>query len=220
MSAAMVSSTSAVSSRVRATSRVARVAQRGELAGGGHGAVDQLGRAGTSDDSKAPMARWPRRRRGERGAARPRAGAPRAWSRRAQIALVAGDGGARRLGPDEEVGGLAVPSLRGQGARDVHEGVGEDGELTEAGRPGRRARRGLAQRGGQRLAALVELAERDRLGGSAAAEGARGVPTSTSASSMPANASGSSSGRSIALAQALPRTSRCPARFPLSTVDT
>ena len=71
---------------------------------------------------------------------------------------------------------LAVPSLRGQCARDVHERVGEDGELTEAGRPGRRARRELAKRGGQRLAALVELAERDRLGGSAVAEGARGFP--------------------------------------------
>ena len=71
---------------------------------------------------------------------------------------------------------LAVAALRGQRARDVHERVGQDGELTEAGRPGRRARRRLAKRGGQRLAGLVEMAARDRLGGSAAGERARGLP--------------------------------------------
>ena len=71
---------------------------------------------------------------------------------------------------------LPVPSLRGQCARNVHEGVGESGELTKAVRPGRRARRRLTKRGGQRLASLIEVAERDRLGASVVGEGARGLP--------------------------------------------
>ena len=94
---------------------------------------------------------------------------------RLEIVLVARDGCARRLGPDQQVGVRAVAALCRQHARDVHERLGLSGEVAEAGRPVREARRGFAEAGGQGSAGLIEMGGADGLGAPVVGEDARGL---------------------------------------------
>ena len=59
-----------------------------------------------------------------------------------EVTLVARDGGAHGSGPDHDVGVRVLVALGHQGARDVHERVGLNGEATETGGAVGQARRG------------------------------------------------------------------------------
>ena len=89
---------------------------------------------------------------------------------RLEIALVARDGGADRLRPDEEVGRRAVTALGGQYPRDVHERFGLGGEGPEAGRPRGRGQGGVAEPFDEGPARLIEIGQGDRLGAPAVGE--------------------------------------------------
>jgi len=91
-----------------------------------------------------------------------------------EVALVAGDGGARGLSPDADVGAVGLPTLGSQRVRHVHEGVGVESQVAQAGRPFSGGRRGFVERGGQGCAGLGEIAEGDGLGPPVVGEPARG----------------------------------------------
>ena len=147
---------------------------RGVLA---DGRLAQGGELGDRD----PAANWEiggSERRGSEVAERHRVGrgleGGRPRQERLEIALVAGDGGARGLGPDLHVGVDRIPTLGGQRSRHVHEGVRVESQVTDAAGPFRRPRRRLVERRGQDRAGLGEMTAGDRLGAPIVGEDARG----------------------------------------------
>ena len=94
---------------------------------------------------------------------------------RLEIALMAGDGGACRLGPDLHVGVDGIPPLGGQCPRHVHEGVRVESQVTDPAGPFRRIGRRLVEGRGQGRAGLGEMAAGDGLGAPVVGQHARGL---------------------------------------------
>ena len=114
-------------------------------------------------------------RRARSAAGRPRRSraAPRAGA--LEVALVAGDGGARGLGPDLHVGVAGSPRSA-VSARDMSTRVSAcSGQLTDAAGPLGRVGRRLVERRDQDRAGLVEMAAGDGLGAPVVGERARGL---------------------------------------------